>query len=152
MGFRRKARELALQMLFQTDFNREQKAPPVSFWAENKALPQVKAFAELLAQGVIRHLPEIDKVVEQYTQHWAPERMAIIDRNILRFAIFELLYLKEIPPKVTMNEAIEIAKKYGNEDSGAFVNGILDRVHHDSCLESAPPQSRGTGDLKSKAS
>lgn len=138
MGFRRKARELALQMLFQTDFDRNRKEMPRSFWAENKAVPQVKAFTELLVQGVIRHLPEIDKMIEKYTRHWSPERMAIVDRNILRFSIFELVYLKEIPPKVTINEAIEIAKKYGNEDSGAFVNGILDHIHRD-YLDSAPP-------------
>jgi N utilization substance protein B len=131
MGFRRKARELALQMLFETDFNRDRKTLPTSFWAENKALPQVRAFTELLVQGVVRHLSEIDKIIEKYTRHWSPERMAVIDRNILRFSIFELLFLKEIPPKVTMNEAIEIAKKYGNEDSGAFVNGILDHIHQD---------------------
>lgn len=131
MGFRRKARELALQMLFETDFNKDRKAPPTSFWAENKALPQVRSFTELLVQGVIRHLPEIDKMIEKYARHWSPERMAVIDRNILRFSIFELLFLKEIPPKVTINEAIEIAKKYGNEDSGAFVNGILDHIHQD---------------------
>jgi len=131
MGFRRKARELALQMLFETDFNKDRKTLPTSFWAENKALPQVRSFTELLVQGVIRHLPEIDKVIEKYTRHWAPERMAVIDRNILRFSIFELLFLKEIPPKVTINEAIEIAKKYGNEDSGAFINGILDHIHQD---------------------
>ena len=145
MGFRRQARELALQMLFQIDFNHDQKDLPASFWAGREALPQVKAFAELLAQGVLQRLPEIDKTIEKYTQHWSPERMAAIDRNILRFSIFELLYLKEIPPKVTINEAIEIAKKYGAEDSGAFVNGILDRVLHDDIKS----ESKG---LKSEAS
>ena len=145
MGFRRQARELTLQMLFQIDFNRDQKDLPASFWVGREALPQVKAFAELLAQGVLQRLPEIDKTIEKYTQHWSPERMAAIDRNILRFSIFELLYLKEIPPKVTINEAIEIAKKYGAEDSGAFVNGILDRVLHDDIKS----ESKG---LKSEAS
>lgn len=145
MGFRRQARELALQMLFQIDFNRDQGGTSASFWEERTDLPQVKAFADLLAQGVLRHLPEIDKTIEKFTQHWSPERMAAIDRNILRFSIFELLYLKEIPPKVTINEAIEIAKKYGAEDSGAFVNGILDRILQDG----SKAESNG---LKSEAS
>lgn len=131
MGFRRKARELALQLLFQIDFSGDHIEIPSAFWTENKALPQVKTFTEILVQGVLKHLSEIDQVIEKYTRHWSRDRMAAIDRNILRFAIFELLYLKEIPPKVTINEAIEIAKKFGSEDSGAFVNGILDRIHHD---------------------
>lgn len=131
MGFRRKAREMALQLLFQIDFTGDHIAIPPSFWTENESLPQVKAFTEILVQGVLKHLSEIDPIIEKYTQHWSRDRMAAIDRNILRFAIFELLYLKEIPPKVTINEAIEIAKKYGSEDSGAFVNGILDRIHRD---------------------
>lgn len=131
MGFRRKARELALQLLFQIDFTGDRIEIPPSFWTENESLPQVKAFTEILVNGVLEHLSEIDPIIEKYTQHWSRDRMAAIDRNILRFAIFELLYLKEIPPKVTINEAIEIAKKYGSEDSGAFVNGILDRIHRD---------------------
>jgi transcription antitermination factor NusB len=131
MGFRRKARELALQLLFQIDFTGDRIEIPPSFWTENESLPQVKAFTEILVNGVLKHLSEIDPMIEKYTQHWSRDRMAAIDRNILRFAIFELLYLKEIPPKVTINEAIEIAKKYGSEDSGAFVNGILDHIHRD---------------------
>ncbi|NKE72298.1 transcription antitermination factor NusB [Candidatus Manganitrophus noduliformans] len=131
MGFRRKARELALQLLFQIDFTEDRIEIPSSFWAENESLPQVKAFTEILVNGVLKRLSEIDPIIEKYTQHWSRDRMAAIDRNILRFAIFEMLYLKEIPPKVTINEAIEIAKKYGSEDSGAFVNGILDRIHRD---------------------
>ncbi|MBI3805747.1 MAG: transcription antitermination factor NusB [Nitrospirae bacterium] len=131
MGFRRKARELALQLLFQIDFTGNHIEIPPAFWTENEAAPQVKAFTELLVLGVLKHFSEIDQLIEKYAQHWSRERMAAIDRNILRFAIFELLFLKEIPPKVTINEAIEIAKKYGSGDSGAFVNGILDRIHHD---------------------
>lgn len=131
MGFRRKARELALQLLFQTDFTGGRIEIPPAFWTENEVAPQVKAFTELLVLGVLKHLAEIDQRIEKYAQHWSRERMAAIDRNILRSAIFELIYLKEIPPKVAINEAIEIAKKYGSGDSGAFVNGILDRIHHD---------------------
>ena len=143
MGFRRKARELALQLLFQIDFTGDRLEIPPSFWTENEALPQVKAFTEILVQGVLKHLAEIDQTIEKYTQHWSRDRMAVIDRNILRFAIFELLFLKEIPPKVTINEAIEIAKKYGSEDSGSFVNGILDRIHHDEATLNSTDLKRG---------
>ncbi|MFQ5949240.1 MAG: transcription antitermination factor NusB [Nitrospiria bacterium] len=131
MGFRRKGRERALQVLFQTDFCRDPRKSQASFPVENKGVPQVQAFAKRLVEGVFQHVDEIDRMIGRYTEHWSPKRMALIDRCILRFSIFELLYLEEIPPKVTINEAIEIAKKYGNEDSGAFVNGILDHIHHD---------------------
>lgn len=131
MGFRRKSRELALQVLFQADFCRSQDGQEVLFPILDKSIPQVRSFAELLVKGVSRHRDEIDRIIGRYTEHWSPERMALIDRCVLQFSTFELLYLDEIPPKVTINEAIEIAKKYGNEDSGAFVNGILDHIHQD---------------------
>ncbi len=148
MSFRRKARELALQLLFQVDFTGQPITIPPSFWTENEASPSIKSFTELLVQGVVKHLPEIDRTIEKYAQHWSPDRMAAIDRNILRFGIFELLYLKDIPPKVTINEAIEIAKKFGSEDSGGFVNGILDRVYRDQApfeSEEVEGVTEGTG-------
>lgn len=131
MGFRRKSRELALQVLFQADFCPDQDEQTVRIPILNKAISQVRSFAELLVKGVSLHRDEIDGIIGRYTEHWSPERMALIDRCVLRFSTFELLYLEEIPPKVTINEAIEIAKKYGSEDSGAFVNGILDHIHQD---------------------
>ncbi len=130
MGLRRNARELALQALFQVSFSDNKKEAPSSFWTENKAQPVVRAYTEMLVAGVLQHLAEIDAIIEKYTENWSPERMALTDRNILRSSVFELLY-KSIPPKVIINEAVDIAKKYGNEDSGAFVNGILDHIHHD---------------------
>ncbi len=130
MGLRRNARELALQALFQISFSENVKEVPVSFWTENKAQPSVKAYAEMLVVGVLQHLDEIDAVIKKYTENWSPDRMALTDRNILRSSTFELLY-KNTPPKVMINEAVDIAKKYGNEHSGAFVNGILDHIHHD---------------------
>ncbi|HIE64266.1 MAG: transcription antitermination factor NusB [Nitrospira sp.] len=131
MGFRRKSRELALQVLFQDDFCPGQDGPTARVSILKKAVSQVRSFAELLVEGVFLHRDEIDLIIGRYTENWSPERMALIDRCVLRFSTFELLYLEEIPPKVTINEAIEIAKKYGNEDSGAFVNGILDHIHQD---------------------
>jgi len=90
--------------------------------------PDAKPFAEQLAQGVLDHLPELDELLQRVADHWSVDRMAVVDRNVLRCALYELLYLDEIPAKVTINEAIEIAKRFGSEESGAFVNGILDRI------------------------
>ncbi len=134
MGYRRKAREFALQILYQSDFNRGPINEEIknAFWSDKSVEPQVKIFAESLINGVIDHREEIDVLIQRQSKHWSTGRMAMVDRNILRFAIFELSYLDDIPAKVTINEAIEIAKIYGNEESGAFVNGILDHIHHDS--------------------
>jgi N utilization substance protein B len=129
MGFRRKARELALQLLFQMEFNPERGEGLLqAFWRDHEAVPQVKEFTELLVRGVLDHLPEIDKKIEERAEHWTPNRMATVDRNILRIAIFELCYMKDIPVRVSINEAIEVAKRFGNQESSAFINGILDRV------------------------
>ncbi|MFQ5588427.1 MAG: transcription antitermination factor NusB [Nitrospiria bacterium] len=133
MGLRRTARECALQILFQSEFKtrKETHALIPNADIEEKMVGSVKSFADQLVEGVRTHQAEIDGIIKKYTEHWSPDRMALVDRNILRFAIFELLYLVEIPAKVTINEAIEIAKCYGNENSGSFINGILDRVQTD---------------------
>ncbi len=144
MGFRRKARELALQRLFQDDFNRNRSNDRISdtLFSGGKVDAKVKAFSECLVAGVLQYKEEIDAIIQKYTQHWSKERMAIIDRNILRFSIYELFYLKDIPYKVTINEAIEIAKVYGGEDSSAFVNGILDHIYRDEFSSDQPPVKR----------
>lgn len=133
MGIRRTARECALQMLFQAEFQKKnnEAAPILNAAVEKKMVPDVKVFADQLVQGVATHQKEIDSIIKRYTKNWATARMAIVDRNILRFSIYEILYLPEIPSKVTINEAIEIAKNYGNENSGAFINGILDHIQMD---------------------
>ncbi len=132
MGFRRTARECALQMLFQLEFQKTRKeVPSLNAAVAKKMVPAVKVFADQLFQGVTAHQEEIDRIIKRYTQNWSTGRMAIVDRNILRFSIYEILYLSDIPSKVTINEAIEIAKNYGNENSGAFINGILDRIQVD---------------------
>ena len=87
-----------------------------------------RPFAEELVYGVETHLPDIDKTLSRSSQHWRLERMTLIDKNILRIALYEMLYLKDIPPKVSINEAIEIGKSFGTEDSRAFINGILDHI------------------------
>lgn len=131
MGKRRKARELALQFLYQLDL-RGEADPALSaeeFWARHPVDPEVRVFAEALVRGTMLHREKIDELIAQYAEHWALERMAVVDRNVLRAGIFELLWLAEVPPKVAINEAIEVAKKFGTEDSSRFINGILDRIH-----------------------
>jgi N utilization substance protein B len=85
-------------------------------------------FLDLIVEGVLAHCQEIDRLIEQYSEHWRLGRMAPIDRTILRIAIFELLYCEEIPPKVTLNEAVDLGKQFGSDASGSFINGILDRI------------------------
>jgi N utilization substance protein B len=88
----------------------------------------VKEFSNKLITGACENIGGIDDIINRYSEHWRLSRMSKIDRNILRMAIYELVYLRDIPPPVTINEAVELAKKYGTEESGAFVNGILDRI------------------------
>lgn len=127
---RRRAREYALQILYQSDTGREPLEESLAAFWENQGLPNadVRGFAEDLIRGVAQHREGIDERVQRTSEHWVPERMALIDRSILRLAVYELLHRADIPPKVTINEYIEIAKKFSTEDSGAFVNGILDRI------------------------
>ena len=128
MGLRRKAREHALQLLFQQDFSQERTISSETCRLPHPVAQPVKDFADRLVRGVTEHLSEIDSLIRKHAEHWSLERMALVDRNILRLAIFELLYIADIPAKVTINEAIEIAKRYGDESSSAFINGILDRI------------------------
>ena len=127
---RRKAREHALQLLFQLDIKKEKPSALVlkRFWADQNADDDVRAFAEEIVKGTYKHLTEINKMICRCAKNWSLDRMAIVDRNVLRMAVYEVLYRMDIPTSVTINEAIEIAKKYGTDESGAFVNGILDRV------------------------
>jgi N utilization substance protein B len=124
---RRRAREYALQALFQFDFTGEE--PDINRFFEGKDEDkEVIEFSENIIKGTIRNLPEIDSVIKETTEHWGIDRMAAVDRNILRAATYELLFLEDIPPAVAINEAIEIAKKYSTAESAAFINGILDRI------------------------
>lgn len=130
---RRRARIFALQILYQSDAGREPLEESIEAFWENQGLPapEVRAFAEELARGVAAHRAEIEERVRAASDSWEPERMARVDRAILSLAIHELLHREDIPPKVTINEYIEIAKRFSTEDSGAFVNGILDRISRD---------------------
>jgi len=98
-------------------------------FCEHFALSEkVRPFFDLLVSGVIRRLALIDGLIERFSKNWKLDRMACVDRNILRMAVYEILYCADIPPKVSINEAVDIGKKYGTEDSGAFINGILDSI------------------------
>ena len=131
MRKRTQAREFALQLLYHRDINPEPAETLLqSFWESTPALAEVREYAEGLVQGTLNHLNEIDKILSEYAEHWELHRMAVVDRNILRFAVYELLYMEEIPPKVVINEAVNIAKKFSQEESGKFVNGILDKINH----------------------
>ncbi len=129
MGVRRRAREIALQVLYQREFNRRGIDEALSlFWNNFEALKGAMDFSERIIRGVEQHREELDRIIEKYSSHWKIGRMAHVDRNILRIAIYELLHCNDIPPKVAINEAIDIGKKFGSEDSGSFINGILDKV------------------------
>jgi N utilization substance protein B len=131
MGKRRKARELALQFLYQLDLRSD--PDPAScaeeFWSRHPVDPEARAFAESLVRGTKLHQGKIDELITQYAENWDLERMAVVDRNILRAGIFELLWTTDVPPKVAINEAIEVAKKFSTQESSRFINGILDRIH-----------------------
>ena len=132
MGNRRKARENALQLLYELEFDGERPNGSQRWdsFAEDDmvASGEIRLFAEELVKGVKANEEAIDECIRGASTNWKLERMALVDRNILRMATYELLYLSEIPRKVSMNEAIEIAKRFGTEDSSAFINGILDKI------------------------
>jgi N utilization substance protein B len=127
---RRKAREYALQLLFQLDVRKEKPSATLfkRFWAGEETDVDIREFAEEIVRGTYKHLRTINAKVLACAKNWTLERMATVDRNVLRLAAYEILYRLDIPPNVTINEAIELAKKYGTDESGAFVNGILDSV------------------------
>jgi N utilization substance protein B len=154
MGKRREARERAVQFLFQYDLNPpEQLAAALDqFWetqraaaiAEDKGAANwgqpvelapptadeaaVRLFADPLIQGTLEHRDEADAIIRKHAKNWELHRIAAVDRNILRLAIYEMLHREDIPPVVSINEAVDIAKKFSTQDSGKFVNGILDKI------------------------
>lgn len=129
MGSRRKARECALQLLYQIDVGGQNISEAQGlYWATHEVEDDIKEFADSLVGGVREHLIEIDDLLSLYSTNWKISRMASIDKNVLRIAIYELLHCPDIPAKVTINEAVDIAKCFGTAESGAFVNGILDNI------------------------
>lgn len=128
MGSRHQARERALQILFQYDIHGRPGLWLDVFWKENEATDEAKAFAERLVAGVLEKKKELDVLIGKYSTNWKISRMPIVDRNILRAGVYELLWMDDVPAKVTVNEAIELAKSFGDDDASKFVNGILDKV------------------------
>jgi N utilization substance protein B len=154
MGKRREARERAVQFLFQHDLNppedldqalaqfwESQHAATLAgekgsaTWGQEVELPpptagelEMRAFAEPLIRGTLQHREEIDTQIKQHVQNWELHRIAAVDRNILRLALYEMLHREDIPPVVSINEAVDIAKRFSTQDSGKFVNGILDKI------------------------
>jgi transcription antitermination protein NusB len=134
MGKRREGREVALQLLFHWDLNVRQ---PLStedldfFWKFRQTAPNVRTHAAALLDGVIAHQTTIDEKISSYAANYELKRISAVDRNILRIAIYEMMFALDVPPLVAMNEAIEVAKKFGTNESSKFVNGILDRVKLD---------------------
>jgi transcription antitermination protein NusB len=134
MGRRRKARELALQILYELDVRPDGEVDQTiaEFWQRQPAPDEeVREFVERLVRGTKTHQPKIDELIGRFAERWDLDRMAVVDRNVLRAGIFELLWSPEVPPKVAINEALDIAKKFSTEESTRFINGVLDRVRRE---------------------
>ncbi len=132
MGLRRAARECALQMLYQLDVGKHSKDEILlTYWQMNEHPPKVREFAEQLFEGTVQRLKQIDKVIQQHTKNWRLGRMAAVDRNVLRLAVFEFLSGGKTPDTVVINEALEIARKFSTQESAQFVNGILDSIKNE---------------------
>ena len=152
MRKRTKAREHALQILYQLDVTRAQVQQVLQdFWTVHPAPSDVRSFASQVVQGTMQHAEEINQLIVRHADNWDITRMAIVDRNILRMGTYELLYMEEVPPKVCLNEAVELAKRFGDEESSKFVNGILDTIHklhgrRDDSLAGTPPSPADSAD------
>jgi transcription antitermination protein NusB len=132
MGGRHEARQLAVQFLFQRDFNRgDLETALQDFWQDKKAGPKARQFTEDLIRGVEQHMAEIDERITKYAEHWDLKRMGAVDRNVIRVGLYEMMFRRDIPPVVSINEAVEIAKELSGLESGRFANGILDRACKD---------------------
>ena len=136
------ARECALKVLYQIEMtSRTPDNALTAFWEQENEHPEdVRDFASKIVSGIYEHLTNIDEKLGEYATNWQLNRMAVIDRNVLRMGLYELKFNSDIPPKVAINEAVELAKKYGDHDSSKFVNGILDKVHKKE-IASPGPQS-----------
>ena len=140
MGLRRTARECALQMLYQHDVGKQVPETILdSFWEMNEQPEKVRAFATELFRGTISRIKEIDRLIQGHTKNWRLSRMAAVDRNVLRLAVFELLSDAKTPETVVINEALEIAKKFSTNESAQFVNGVLDSIKNDLLQERQKP-------------
>ena len=150
MRKRTRSREFALQILYQLDINHLNISDVLEdFWKDRSDLAlsdkekeaiehdkkdsEIRQYAEKLVRGTLEKLESLDKMIERFAEHWEIKRMAYVDRNIMRLSAYELLYFDDIPIKVAINEAVELAKRYGEPDSSKFVNGILDKIAKTEC-------------------
>jgi N utilization substance protein B len=128
MGSRRQSRERALQILFQWDIHGNTEHWLDDFWERNPPTDEVREFAGRLVNGVMANHEELDRLIGAHATNWTVSRMPVVDRNILRAALYELLWMPEVPAKVTVNEAIELAKQFADDETKKFVNGVLDNI------------------------
>ncbi len=146
MGTRRKGREKALQILFQIDFKDDDiEAVCNEFWKRQPTNPKTQEFAEKLVRGTLANRESIDQMIASTVENWTMARLASVDKAILRFATYELMYMPDVPPKVTINEAVEVAKAYGTDDSGGFINGVLDKIREKIGKSTASPLTESGG-------
>jgi len=139
MGKRRKARESALQILYQLEFDDSEVDQATDlFWQKKRAPEETKEYSRWLVKGIVSHEKEVDEAIQSISEHWRISRMAVVDRNILRLAAFELLHAENIAPAIIINEAIEIAKKFSSPEAATFVNGILDALRKKIQAEKRP--------------
>jgi N utilization substance protein B len=144
MGTRRKARELAMQALFFMDVRKDFSPEMLErFCASFTPKADVRPFFMRLVQGVLDRRKELDDMIQRFSDHWTLGRMSGVDRNVMRIAVYEMMHCEDIPAKVSINEAVDIGKKFGTEESGAFINGIIDSIR--AMLEngSIPPFAAG---------
>ena len=143
MGHRRVARECALQMMYELDVGKHPKEEILrNYWLMNEHPQKVRDFAELLFEGTVQRMEEIDTVIQQHAKNWRLSRMAVVDRNVLRLAVFEFLWGDKTPETVVINEALEIARKFSTNESAQFVNGILDSIKNRLTEKGLPSNGR----------
>ena len=143
MGKRRIARELALKFLYQSEFNPDDLETQIAQFCERSGTQEeILEFMTVLVEKVFAHAEEIDVLLNKFSDHWALDRMSMVDRNILRLGICELAFTTVTPPKVAINEAVEIAKKFGAEDSPDFINGILDKIFKETLKGTSSPTAK----------
>ena len=142
------AREIALKILYIKEIRDESLDDLLKeYFEEHKTPDDAKEFAQMLASGTLDNCSGLDEVIKKYASNWDLGRMAAIDRNVLRMATYELIHLKDVPPKVTINEAVNLAKKFSQENSGKFVNGILDEA-----VKAMGMESTGENNIKNEDS
>ena len=147
MGKRRRSRELAIQVLFHLEFSKkDDPAAAFDLICSNFGISKdIEVFSKELVLGVCVCIKELDELISKALQNWRLERIGRVDHSILRLAVYELLYRSDIPPKVSINEAVDLGKKFGTEESGAFINGVLDTIH---TSLSKTSQNTGAGETK----